>query len=305
MTLPMQQAIAQAHRQRLAGFEPQPVPPTQETDPVFLSALAACSQLGYITADALCLARAWAAQTLRLGAFDPAHWPDAPADFGLQPRPHNAPFAPCPKNLGLYAVLPDAQWVGRMAHAGVPTLQLRFKSSDTQAIAREVRAAIQGVKGTDARLFINDHWRVAIDEGAYGVHLGQEDLGELRADDIALLRSSGARLGLSTHGYAEMLRADRLSPSYIAMAAVFPTTLKTMPTAPQGLERLADYARLMHAYPLVAIGGITPEHLAAIRAAGVGSAAMVRAIVQAPEPQAAVRRLLHLMGGTQARTPSA
>jgi len=305
MTLPMQQAIVEAHRERLAGFEPQPVPPTQETDPVFLSALAACSQLGYIAADALCLARAWTAQTLRLGAFDPARWPDTPADFGLQPRPHAAPFAPCPKDLGLYAVLPDARWVSRMAHAGVPTLQLRCKSSDAQAIAREVRAAIQGVEGTDARLFINDHWRVAIDEGAYGVHLGQEDLGQLSAADIALLRSSGTRLGLSTHGYAEMLRADRLSPSYIAMGAVFPTTLKTMPTAPQGLERLADYARLMHAYPLVAIGGITPEHLAAIRAAGVGSAAMVRAIVQAPEPQAAVRRLLHLMGGTQARTPSA
>ena len=301
MTSAMEQAIVQAHQQRLAGFAPQPAPPApEEAGPVYRAALAACSRLGFIAADALCLAHAWQAQTARLGRFDPAHWPDEPADFGLQPRPHRAPFAPCPQQLGLYAVVPDAHWVGRLARAGVPTIQLRFKSDDAQAIAREVRAAIEGVEGTGALLFINDHWRAAIDAGAYGVHLGQEDLCQLDGQDIDRLRASGIRLGLSTHGYAEMLLADHVSPSYIAMGAVFPTTLKSMPTAPQGLARLADYARLMRAYPLVAIGGIGAGQLPAILATGVGSAAMVRAIVQAPDPEAAVRQLLRTMRETPA-----
>ena len=296
----MQLAIVQAHGQRLAGFAPQPVPPTTATDPVHRAALAACSQLGFIAADALCLARAWQAQTARLGRFDPAHWPDTPADFGLQPHPHAAPFAPCPKNLGLYAVVPDASWVGQMAQAGVPTIQLRFKSNDAQAVQREVRAAVENVQGSGALLFINDHWRAALEAGAYGVHLGQEDLGQLGPADLARLRASGTRLGISTHGYAEMRQADAIGPSYIAMGAVFPTTLKAMPTAPQGLARLADYARLMRGYPLVAIGGIGATQLPAVLATGVGAAAVVRAIVQAPQPQAAARQLLQIVRDTRA-----
>ncbi len=71
-------------------------------------------------------------------------------------------LCPLPTALGLYAVLPDADWVGRMARAGVPTVQLRFKSEDAAAIAREVRAAVAAVQGTPALLFINDHWREAV-----------------------------------------------------------------------------------------------------------------------------------------------
>jgi len=114
------------------------------------------------------------------------------------------------------------------------------------------------VKGTNALLFINDHWQEAIAAGAYGVHLGQEDMQDAQLEKI---RSSGLRLGLSTHGYAEMLLADRYSPSYMALGAVFPTTLKRMATAPQGLGRLERYVQLMQNYPLVAIGGVNIKTL--------------------------------------------
>ncbi len=97
--------------------------------------------------------------------------------------------------------------------------------------------------------------------GAYGVHLGQEDLDALAPEELQTLRASGLRLGVSTHGYAEMLRADAVGPSYIAMGAVFPTTLKKMATAPQGLGRLAAYAKLMKSYPQVAIGGMGKNNL--------------------------------------------
>ncbi|QNP59920.1 thiamine phosphate synthase [Paenacidovorax monticola] len=294
-TTAMAQAILAHHA---ATFEPctaQPVPPPGQDGPAYGAALQACSALGFIAIDAECVAQAWQRQTDRNGRFDPAQWPDDPRDFGL--RGHGGPpgFAPCPAALGLYAVLPDAAWVGRMARAGVPTVQLRYKSQDAGAVAREVRAAVQAVQGTPALLFINDHWREAIAAGAYGVHLGQEDLDALQPDELAAIRAAGLRLGVSTHGYAEMVRADAVGPSYIAMGAVFPTTLKQMATAPQGVARLAAYARLMRSYPLVAIGGIGAEQFAEIRRTGVGSIAVVRALVQAPDPEQAAADLMRRM----------
>ena len=255
--------------------------------------LGACLQLGFIPSDAACIAQAWQAQIARTG--NTTDWPADPADFGIRPHPRSDVFAACPQQLGLYAVLPDAAWVGRMARAGVPTVQLRFKSTDQQAIQAEVRAAVAAVQGTDALLFINDHWQAAIDAGAYGVHLGQEDMEALSAADVLAIRSAGLRLGLSTHGYAEMLRADAFSPSYIALGAVFPTTLKRMATAPQGLARLHAYARLMRGTPLVAIGGINNTQMAAVLASGVGAVAVVRALTGAADPEAAAAHLLALV----------
>ena len=250
---------------------------------VYHAAHQACLSLGFIPTDAACLAGAWQRMFIRTGQFDAGIWPSEPEDFGMPSWPRENAFLACPRKLGLYAVLPDAAWVKRMAQAGVPTVQLRFKSDDAQAIEREVHAAVQAVKGTNALLFINDHWQAAINAGAYGVHLGQEDLVEA---DLNQIRTAKLRLGLSSHGYAEMMRADAVSPSYIAMGAVYPTTLKRMTTAPQGAGRLSAYARLMRNYPLVAIGGIDQSKLPEVLASGVGSVAVVRALVAAEHPEA-------------------
>jgi len=290
----MAQTIVAAHGARFGLADTTAAPVSADGGAVCRAARAACLQLGFIEIDAQCLADAWQAQSDRLGRFDATLWPSVPADFGMQamaPAERPDAFPPCPRQLRLYAVLPDAQGTGRCARAGVPTVQLRFKSDDAAAIAREVRAAVDAVRGTGALLFINDHWRAAIDAGAYGVHLGQEDLDALTPAELSQLRAAGLRLGISTHGYAEMVRADAVGPSYLAMGAVFPTTLKRMPTAPQGLARLDAYARLTRAYPQVAIGGIDAERLPAVLATGVGSVAVVRAIVAAQDPEAACRQL--------------
>ncbi|MBN9409427.1 MAG: thiamine phosphate synthase [Burkholderiales bacterium] len=291
------QAIVAAHRDTFASaIDDTRVAAYTRNEPAYRAARRATAELGFIAQDAECLAQAWQRQTERTGQFDATAWPDDPADFGLAPWPRKNAFAPCPGALGLYAVLPDAEWVGRMARAGVPTVQLRFKSDDAQAIAREVRTAVEAVRGTLSLLFINDHWREAIAAGAYGVHLGQEDLDTLSADDLAAIRNADLRLGLSTHGYAEMCRVDAVSPSYIAMGAVFPTTLKAMPTAPQGTGRLNAYARLMRQHSLVAIGGIDAERMPQVlRDSGVGSVAVVRAITGASDPEQAAKGLMQLV----------
>lgn len=283
------QAIADAHAELRIERDADPHA-TPADDSVYAVTYAAARRLGFVPDDAAVLASAWVRRVAR-GGFDPHDWPDdAAQDFGLALHP--APFAPCPRELGLYAVLPDAAWVARMAAVGVPTLQLRFKHDDPARIAAEVEAAVRAVQGTPARLFINDHWRAALQAGAYGVHLGQEDLQALTPDDIAELRESGLRLGISTHGYAEMVRAWRLGPSYLALGAVYPTTLKAMPTAPQGPGRLRAYARLAQRLPTVAIGGIGLEQLPEVACSGVGSFAVVRALVQAADPEAAARELM-------------
>jgi thiamine-phosphate pyrophosphorylase len=277
------QAIVSAHQLSLGLETTSAAVYKLASNAVYNAANEACLRMGFIEIDADCVAKAWQAQAERTGSFDASQWPTEPSDFGIQPLPRNNSFAACPQQLGLYAVLPDAAWVARMAKAGVTTLQLRFKSEDPAAIGSEVQAAVKAVQGTRALLFINDHWQAAIDAGAYGVHLGQEDLDTA---DLSAIRQAGLRLGLSTHGYAEMLRADAHAPSYIAMGAVFPTTLKRMLTAPQGTGRLSAYASVLRDYPLVAIGGIDAARLPDVMASGVGSVAVVRALVAAADPEA-------------------
>jgi thiamine-phosphate pyrophosphorylase len=285
------QSIIECHADQRAGSAPAPAAHghTELEQAIFL----ALHALGFWPADADIVCRAWLRQSQRLGCFDPRLWPVNPIDFGVPTQARAQAFAPCPSQLGLYAVLPSAEWVARMAGAGVPTLQLRFKSDDRASIDREVKAAVAAVQGSTSLLFINDHWAQAIEHGAYGVHLGQEDLSIAPTERIRL---AGLRLGLSTHGYAEMLRAEALGPSYLAMGAVFPTNLKRMATPPQGLGRLRSYASLMSHYPLVGIGGIDQSQFAAVKACGVGSVAVVRAIVDQSQPEQAARTLMQALG---------
>lgn len=202
--------------------------------------------------------------------------------------------------IGFYPVVHDAAWVQRMLDWGVRTVQLRFKAAGhTPAeIEREVNAAVQaGQRVPGAQVFINDHWQCALAAGAYGVHLGQEDLD---TTDLAALRRAGLRLGLSTHTPGELSRARAAQPSYLAIGPVYPTTLKVMPYAPVGLDQLRAWAALAAPCPVVAIGGISLERLPGVLACLSGShdgAAVVSAVTLAAEPQQAVLEGLALAGG--------
>ena len=100
-TAAMAQSIQSLHAAKFAGFEPLQPPEPTGNDPVYLAALHACSQLGFIAHDAECLARAWLAQSTRTGQFDAALWPSDPRDFGLQPTPRASACVTCPQALGL------------------------------------------------------------------------------------------------------------------------------------------------------------------------------------------------------------
>ncbi len=106
---------------------------------------------------------------------------------------------------------------------------------------------------------------------------------------VQTLRRAGVRIGLSTHDDAELERALSFDPAYVALGPVYPTLLKKMPWAPQGLARLTNWkARIGHT-PLVAIGGLTIDRLPGVFAAGADSAAVVTNLLQAENPEARTR----------------
>jgi thiamine-phosphate pyrophosphorylase len=188
-----------------------------------------------------------------------------------------------------YPVVDTVAWVARLALLGAGTIQLRAKNLNDSEALQAVTDALEMTRGTSAKLVVNDYWRAAIVAGAKHLHLGQEDLAEA---DLGAIREAGLTLGISTHDDAELEIALRARPDYIALGPIFPTTLKSMRFAPQGIPKITEWKKRIGNIPLVAIGGIKLEQARAIFAAGADSIAVVSDVTQNPEPDARVRAWL-------------
>ena len=188
-----------------------------------------------------------------------------------------------------YLIVDSAAWIERLVPLGVKLVQLRIKDMNDATLRREIRSAKAICERHGCRLIVNDYWRLAIDEGCDFVHLGQEDLVEA---DVAAIRRAGMRLGLSTHDVAELDTALAAEPDYVALGPVYPTILKAMKWAPQGLDRIATWKRRVGAVPLIAIGGLNVERIAGVFAQGADSAAVVTDITLNPDPEARTREWL-------------
>ncbi len=207
--------------------------------------------------------------------------------------------------LGLYAVVDSAAWVERVVTAGVRTVQLRIKNAEAPEhhtfVREQIRQSIKAATAAGAQLFINDHWQIAIEEGAYGVHLGQEDL---HLADLTAVRQAGLRLGLSTHAYWEVCRAWALQPSYIACGPIHPTQAKAMPWTPQGNGNLAYWCKLLP-LPVVGIAGMDVLRTEQAAQAGAAGVAVISAITAAASPEAAIARLQQAVQHGKSRPPVA
>ena len=188
-----------------------------------------------------------------------------------------------------YPVVDSLAWVERLTKLGVGTVQLRAKDLNDGEALQIVTDALAITKGTATKLIVNDYWRAAIVAGAQHVHLGQEDLADA---DVAAIKEAGLTLGLSTHDDAELETALAAEPDYIALGPIFPTTLKAMRFAPQGIAKIGEWKKRAGHIPLVAIGGIKLEQAAEIFAAGADSIAVVSDVTQNPDPDARVRAWL-------------
>ncbi|TIS35888.1 thiamine phosphate synthase [Mesorhizobium sp.] len=185
-----------------------------------------------------------------------------------------------------YLIVDSAAWIERLASLGVRVVQLRIKDVDELGLRAEIRKAKALCARHQCQLIVNDHWRLAIEEGCDFIHLGQEDL---QAADLTRIRAAGLRLGLSTHDHLELEAALAARPDYVALGPVYPTILKQMKWAPQGLERLDEWKRRIAPTPLVAIGGLNPNRLEGVFSAGADSAAVVTDITLNADPEARTR----------------
>jgi len=279
---------------------------------VFATSIAAMMSKGYCLPDALVLAKAIVSQGIRQALktgeqykfhFDPVH---ANENFSLQDLPKlthsfemqdsRYDFPDCGSmKLGLYPVVDSVEWIKKLVLLGIETIQLRIKTDiaekkTPEQIEQEIIEAILFCREHKARLFINDHWRLALKHKAYGIHLGQEDLATANLQEIS---DSECRLGISTHSYMEVARTHAINPSYIALGPIFATTSKDMPWIPQGVPAVENWVKLLgEEYPLVAIGGINFERAESLKQTGVGSVAMITAITEASDYKQATSDLL-------------
>lgn len=274
----------------------------------FSSALAAALALGYALEDAFVVAKTYINQGLSqpvavtenhgtLGHWgfprNPNYLPELLTEH-LQPQAKA--FAPLKAALGLYVIVPSVTELKRALAAGVKTLQLRIKNTDQQLLRQQIKEAIQLCHQPDIQLFINDHWQLALELGAYGVHLGQEDI---NSANLAALQQAGLRLGVSSHGFYKLLRAQQLKPSYLAIGAIFATQTKEMGGKLQGLQKLARYVSLFPTTPLVAIGGINENNAKAVLATGIRHLAVVQAFANATAPKLWVQQIQQLITEAQ------
>lgn len=178
---------------------------------------------------------------------------------------------------------------------GVDTLQLRCKPEDSRyaearpyiALAEQVRelAHSRGVP-----FFVNDRLDVAFAAGADGVHLGQNDLPAAVARRLA----PTLRLGRSTHAPAQATAALAEAPAYFACGPVHATPTKAGRAA-VGLEYIRAVAAMQPACPWYAIGGIDAQTIHAALQAGARRVAVVRAVLDAPDPAQAAADLREVL----------
>ena len=122
-----------------------------------------------------------------------------------------------------YPVVHNVAWVTRLALLGAGTIQLRAKDLNESEALQIVSDALEAIKGTDAKLVVNDYWRAAIEARAEHLHLGQEDLADA---DVKAIRAGGLTLGISTHDDEELAAALRARPDYVALGPIFPKSAR-------------------------------------------------------------------------------
>jgi thiamine-phosphate diphosphorylase len=181
------------------------------------------------------------------------------------------------KPLGIYPVVDRADKLEPLYECGISTAQLRVKDLKDKALENEIIQAIEISQKYNVRLFINDYWQLAIKYGAYGIHLGQEDILEA---DIEQIYNANIRLGISTHTPKEIKIALDIKPSYVAIGQIYETTSKKMVYNPVGIEDLKNWAKVVD-YPIVAIGGINIDNIRDVLATKTASGiAMISGVLE-------------------------
>lgn len=201
-----------------------------------------------------------------------------------------ARFAACP----LYVLITEAEcrqpWlavVDQLLAVGPIVLQLREKSLPDAELLRRARMLRARTRSRGALFIVNDRPDIARLAEADGVHVGQDDFS---VAEVRAIGSGRMLVGRSTHAPEQVDAVIAENPDYIAIGPMFASRTKPQDLLP-GPALLATAAARTQ-LPLVAIGGIEPEHAAALFAAGASSVCVCAAVLGAVDPAATARRFL-------------
>lgn len=275
---------------------------THGTGCSFSSAIASLLALGYCKLDAVIFAKTYLNQGLAKpdfahaypAAFQHTGFPSK-ADYlptitsSTVPEKLNKTFPPAQDSLGLYVLVENLDELRLCLNSRVDTLQLRLKTGTLNEKHQLIRNAIELANAANTPLYINDHWKLAIEYKAYGVHLGQDDL--LTAD-LHAIHKAGLRLGISTHNALEIAIAHQYKPSYIAFGPIFATQSKQIDYPTLNPDHLFRFVTLMdESYQLTAIGGIDTQNAKDVLALGIDSLAVISAVTKSRDPVKAIDEL--------------
>jgi len=158
----------------------------------------------------------------------------------------------------------------RAAAAGVDIIQVRESVLDDRQLAGLVRALVEAIGGTRARVVVNDRTDIALAACAHGVHLRADSIDAARVRELV---PAGFLIGRSVHARSEAVAAARSGVDYIVAGTLYPTASKPEDSPLLGLDGLRDLVRAVEV-PVLAIGGVAADkvgHIAASGAAGVAA----------------------------------
>ncbi|MGC8500538.1 MAG: thiamine phosphate synthase [Leptospirillia bacterium] len=169
--------------------------------------------------------------------------------------------------------------------SGLPWFQLRDKTLDDRELCLLADKIRLWTRECGALFTVNDRPDIALLCGADGVHLGQEDLSALEAEDPGRRENrKGWHLGISTHNKNEVLRALTHKPDYLGVGPIFASSTKETGISPRGAGALEE-TRALTGLPLVAIGGISPDDVRELLLAGASTVAVGGALSHADRPE--------------------
>jgi thiamine-phosphate pyrophosphorylase len=171
--------------------------------------------------------------------------------------------------------------------AGVDIVQLREKHAEAGDLLRWGPAFRDAAARHGALFVVNDRPDVAVALGADGVHVGQNDL---PVEMVRRLVGPDMLIGLSTHDRRQLGGASPQA-DYVCVGPVYETPTKAGRPA-TGVELIGFAAHRIRHRPWFAIGGINPDTLPSVAAAGARRIVVVRAVTEAEDPAQAVRELL-------------
>lgn len=184
-----------------------------------------------------------------------------------------------------YPIFDSSEWLEQLLPRGIKLVQLRIKDKPPAELKNEIARSQELANEHGTVMVVNDYWQLAIELGCDWVHLGQEDLDTANVNTI---KDAGLKIGISTHDEAELDRALKLNPDYVALGPIYPTRLKKMKWHQQGLERLTEWRQAIGEIPLVAIGGFNVERAPAAFEHGADVVSVVTDITLNEKPAARV-----------------